>query len=194
VLVVRRMLPAGAAVVLVSGLLPNRRAQPLVHRWYAARFAAPYDAPAAPSSTPEVLAFSELLAAFDAAGHPLVGRDLPNHGEEVATAALRALLPAAIGAVAARIATDREAFLAASDARLDAEVVRLAELEDRQRARLNARLGARDDALAVAERAREERRIAQVFGDYAEWVREALTPDRAPFLQVVVGAPAEPAP
>jgi hypothetical protein len=31
-------LSADEAVVLVSGLLPNRRAQPLLHQWYAARF------------------------------------------------------------------------------------------------------------------------------------------------------------
>ena len=40
VLAVPRLGGSDRVAVIVSGLLPNRRGQPLVHRWYVARFRA----------------------------------------------------------------------------------------------------------------------------------------------------------
>ena len=163
--------PRDAAVV-VSGLLPNRRGQALVHRWYVARFAR--------GQFTEVEPFEAFLTASG------LGRaSIPNDGSAVDEQALARLLPAAIEAVERRVLTDRDQFRAALGPRLNEELERLDRLRGRQLTFIEERFGGQADPRSTHRRRQELRRVRNLFDDYQVWIREAMTTADKPFLQVV---------
>lgn len=160
-------LEPGEAAVVVSGLVPNRQAQPVLHRWYTARFVRgrfvalePFDA-----TVERTGLGTTALPALDATA------DLP---------ALQRLLPEATRRVKDEIVVDRRAVDADLKTRLDAYLDRLSALEDRQRAQLRRDYAPKDEAYAVGER-----RIGDTFKAVAVWAKAALETEAVPFLQVV---------
>jgi len=172
VLTVPRVGGSEHTAVVISGLLPNRRGQPLVHRWYAALFRA---------GRPEgVEPFEAFLEATRLGREPL-----PNDGELVDVEALKALLGPAIEAVRRRVLTDRDRFRAGLGPKLNDELDRLARLQGRQLDFIDQLFEGREDALAEQRRGAKERRVRSLFGHYENWIREAMTTADEPFLQVV---------
>lgn len=158
--------------VLVSGLLPNRRGQALVHRWHVARFTG--------GRLDRVEPFEDFLA-----GCPLGRAPLPNDGREIDLKRLEHLLAPAIEAVERRVLTDRDRYRAEMGPKLNDELDRLARLQDQQLGHLEALYEERTDSLGVHRREREERRVRHLFHEYKEWIRDAMTTADRPFLQVV---------
>ncbi len=165
---------AGAqkSAVVVSGLLPNRRGQALVHRWYVVRFEGDHPAGVEP--------FEVFLDATRLGREPL-----PNAGEAVDLGRLSRLLPAAIEAVERRVLTDRDAFRAAKGPELNDELDRLARLEGRQLDFIAETFQGKRDARSSHRREQQERRVRILFRDYQDWIRDAMTTADDPFLQVV---------
>ncbi len=157
--------------VIVSGLLPNRRGQPLVHRWYVARFAGGRPA--------GVESFEAFLKATRLGRVPL-----PNAGEDVEEKLARLLAPA-IAAVERRVRTDRDRFRAEIGTKLNDELDRLDELKGRQLAFISEVFRNRRDARSTLRREQQERRVRNLFRDYREWMHDAMTTAEEPFLQIV---------
>ena len=164
--------PPGEVVVLLSGLLPNRRSQPLVHRWFAARFVA--------GALRQLEDFDTFLEETR-----LGSRDLPNYGEEPDRAALKALLPVAVDAVISRMTTERRAFVDRTQPQVEEEQRRLDRLRDRQLDWLETLYAGRSGGIAEQERGRRRREVERNFHDYRAWVVDAMTPSTEPFIQVV---------
>lgn len=149
-----------ARVVLASGLLPNQRSQPLVHRWWAVHLA--------PDDTVQTCEPFDDFQARVRLGATKRG----NPDETIDAEALRrTLLPPAVAAVEAEMAAARAAFADRVAPRLQAQLARLEAARD---ARLSA---ARGEAAA--------RRLEQTFADYQTWIRDAMTPAEQPFVQIV---------
>lgn len=172
VLVVPRLGDASRSAVLVSGLLPNRRGQPLVHRWYVVHFAG--------RVLQEVEAFADFLASTRLGREPL-----PNAGEAVDLAKLESLLAPAVEATRRRVVADRDRFRAESGPKLADQLDKLDRLRGRQLDFIGEKFAGRSDAFAGQRRSKEERRVRQLFAEYQEWIRDAMTTADAPFLQVV---------
>ncbi len=159
-------------VFLVSGLLPNRRAQPLVHRWYAVSF------------IKDALQAVEPFDAFlEQTGFGK--RDLPNAKEAVDTSGLSVHLQAAVNAVQQQLSEDKQQFLNAVSPRLAEETVRLDELKKRQLDFADLLYGGRSDALAETERNKRRRQVERIFSDHKRWVEDAMTVGSTPFVQVI---------
>lgn len=159
-------------VVVVSGLLPNRRGQPLVHRWYAVHFR--------DRAFERVEPFEDLLDATQ------LGRNvLPNAGEDLPLEALSALLPQAVETVRRRIEGDRDTFRAQTKPRLVEELERLERLQSRQLDFLDTLFADRRDTAAAQKREQRERKVRNLFRDYQQWMKDAMTTADEPFLQVV---------
>ena len=172
VLVVSSFGDARETAIIVSGLLPNRRGQPLVHRWYVARFTD--DRPAG------VTPFEEFLTSSGLGKHPL-----PNAQEDVDIPRLSQLLPPAIAAVERRVVTDRDRFRAEIGPRLNDELDRLARLQGRQLSFLHESFEGKTDARSAHRREQRERRVRNLFRDYENWIKDAMTTADRPFFQVV---------
>lgn len=179
ILVVPRLGDEHQAAVIVSGLLPNRRGQPLVHRWYVARFEH-----ARPAGVETFEAFLETSR---------LGREpLPNAGEPVDEERLSSLLAPAIDAVKRRVLTDRDRFRAEIGPKLNDELERLERLQGRQLEYIDEQFHDRQDTLSTHLRNAKERRVRNLFREYEKWIEDAMTTAEQPFLQVVavlVGGP-----
>lgn len=163
---------ADRSVVVVSGLLANRRGQPLVHRWYAVAFEG--------AQKPSVEAFSEFLERV-----PLSSTPLPNRKEELPTEELKKRLAPAIDAVAKELKNDRKAFVKRTRPKLDEELERLATLEQRRLAFIDGRFEGRTGKRAEEERGQRRRRAKGVFKQHQEWIEDAMTLGDEPFFEVV---------
>lgn len=156
--------------VIVSGLLPNRRGQPLVHRWYVARFD--------DEALVEVEPFADFLRRSRLGSEPL-----PNSGG--ALPPTEPLLAPAVDAVEARLAEDRDRFRAGVAPKLERELRRLERLLGRQMTFLDELYQKRRDARSTHRREQDERRVQRLFHNYEQWIKDAMTLEDRPFLQVV---------
>ncbi|MDD5306011.1 MAG: DEAD/DEAH box helicase [Deltaproteobacteria bacterium] len=162
----------GEVVVIVSGLLPNRRAQPLVHNWYAVRFEK--------NKVKEVEPFRSFLERTS-----FGRRDLPNAKNAVDIDALTQLLPMAVEVAGNKLEEDRRVFIERTAPRLREEKTRLERLRGRQLEFAERILGERTDSLATQKHDNKKLHIEKVFSAYEQWVVDAMTVGAAPFIQVV---------
>jgi superfamily II DNA or RNA helicase len=164
-------LPATEVSFLVSGLVPNRQGQAVVHRWYAAVF--------------EGDAFRR-LEPFDAwLARTRFGQNPTANLGAIRLSALQRLLATAVQRVDAQARLDRDAADAELGVRLEAHRDRMAALRERQEAQLTLTFADQRGAAADDRRAREQRRIQHLFDDVDRWARNALTTERTPYLQVL---------
>ena len=169
VIVVDRGLHADQSLILVSGLIPNQKSQPLIHHWFGALFD--------DGELVELLDFDDVVDRTGLGEEPL-----PNRLEEIDTDALSELLPAAVDAATERMVELRNDFEDRINPRLQRELDRLEELKARQLKFAQQQFeqdGNRE------ELDRKKRAIDTIFDDYFDWVEQTMTTERVPFIQVV---------
>ena len=76
-------------------------------------------------------------------------------------------------------------FLEEVGPRLNDELDRLARLQSRQLDFIDELFHDKRDARSIHRRGQKERRVRNLFRDYEEWIRDAMTTADEPFLQVV---------
>jgi superfamily II DNA or RNA helicase len=168
--------PGEQAFVLMS-LVPNRKGQPLMVEWQVA------------TRVGEQGAFQ--LEAFEAfatrAG--LQANRLANRGQGTAyqsvASPMQAALPDAVATMHAFMAQQQKQFAAQLDARLQATLVELKLLQDKQIVQLELRF---ENQIETVKRSRLEtrtRQIGHVFDDYRQWVQDTLTTEPKPWIQVL---------
>lgn len=155
----------GETLFIVSGLIPNKRAQPRIHRWMGIRF--------------ESGRFKEVLSWEKVVEHTRLGRErFPNKARPFDTAPVEALLPAAIEAARGEMLAAHKAFEAEMDEKLQQHLDELEKLK----ARHMKRYGLFHEDL---ETTKEGRRIKKIFDDYWTWLEETMLLEREPYIQVV---------
>ena len=168
--------PGEQAFILMS-LVPNRKGQPLLVEWQVA------------CRVGESGAFS--LEPFDVfvqrAGLQAGKLPNPNQTEALAsvTRSMQAALPAAVATMHANMVHLQGEFAAQSALRLRDTLQNLEQLQSRQIVQLTLRL---EGQIETVKRSRFERRsqqIGRVFDDYREWVRDTLTTEPQPWIQVL---------
>ncbi len=169
VLVVDEGLASDESLFLVSGLIPNQKSQPLIHRWFGALFSG--------DELVELLPFDEVRKRTG-----LGNKRLPNRLPEIDTDALSELLPPAVEATRARMVELRDDFEDAINPRLQRELDRLEELKERQLRFAQEQFesdGKREDL------DRKRRAIDAIFDEYFQWVEHTMTTEPVPFIQIV---------
>lgn len=160
-------LPPGQVVILLSGLIPNQKSQPVLHRWFAATFQQQRLLSLEP--------FTEAAARLGLGRHKLPNRQVPFD-----PARLRALLPAAVQATQDQMRSLRQAHQAQVDRRLEE---RLAELELLKARKLQAQQDLfRDDQARAAE---AHRQIDRIFQEHHTWMQQTLKTSPLAFVQVL---------
>jgi hypothetical protein len=161
-------LASGESVLIVSGLVPNRRGQPVVHRWYGAVFrGAVFD---------RLEAFEAVLERTRLGAEPLA-----NTGR--APGDLQQLVPIAVDMVRERVLADRQEEEKKRSARLEEMRAELKKLRARKEAQIELDLeGKRTHG---QERQELRRGVHRVFDEFENWVQETLATEAQPFLQVI---------
>ena len=159
--------------VLLMGLIPNRKGQPLLVEWRAAVWnGASWNL--------------EELAAF-LARTGLKAGTLSNRAQTMDTSVLQARLPQAVAAMRSHMVHRQESFSASMTQRLAGTLAELERLQERQFEQLELRLAANQQAEQFKRTRREQRtqQIRRVFDEYRQWVRDTMTTEPQPFLQVL---------
>lgn len=173
-------LAPGEVVFVISGLIPNRKGHPLVHRWFAVPFR--------DGHLQEVEPFEALVQRTGLGRHPF-----PNRGDSVDVDSLKALLPAAVEAAHRWMRDRRQEFEAHINEKLNEQYRALERLREKQYVQLELRFENTRQLASVAQgrKERERREIDQIFDEYLEWVEETMTTEEHPYLQVVAAVRAD---
>jgi hypothetical protein len=158
---------------IVSGVVPNRKGQPLLVEWQVAM--------RRDDSTGFTL---EPFEAFlSRAG--LKAGVLPNPGQELPLEKLQSHVPDAVRAMRAHMITRQAAFSADMNARLQGTLADLERLQGRQIEQLELELENVIEGVKHAKFERRSRYIHRVFDDYRQWVQDTLTTEPEPHIQVL---------
>ena len=170
---VKQQLQPEESVFLVSGLIPNRKAHPVIWEWFAVRC--------------QGGAVTEVLPARDWLQPLQLDSKLPNRAQPVNLTELEALRKPVINAARSEMQQRQQAFTEATQPTLDEKLAELAALKARQVTQLDLQLQGSQQAEHFKAAKREERisRIDRVFNDYQAWVSDTLTIEPVPYIQII---------
>ena len=170
---VKQALHTGESVFLVSGLIPNRKAHPVIWEWFAIK-----------TRNGEV-------TALEPAEHWLqslqLDNKLPNRAQPINISELEALRPPVISAAKAEMHQRQQAYTEQKNEELTEQLKALEALQQRQVKQIELQLEKSAQAEHFKAARREERigRIERVFDEYQAWVRDTLTIEPVPFIQII---------
>ena len=175
VLVLGDSLSEVESVFLISGLIPNRKAHPVVWEWLAVH------------GRTDTGAVTKVEAAIPWLQQLDLQKQRPNRAAPVSMAPLEILRKPAIDAAKAEMLQKQQAFNHTMQPKLVAQMQALDELRGKQVQQLEIQLG-RSQQDAVFKNARREQRtrqINQAFTNYRQWVQDTMTIEPVPFLQII---------
>ena len=169
-----RGLREGEIVFLLSGLVPNRKSHPLVHRWFGVSFMDGQFAAIEP--------FEDFLRRTR-----VHENTIPNPGLSFDAERLERLLPEAVDRGRKWMVERRDEFEHDINQKLNAKLNELEELRSRQHEQLELKFDKSGLLPQVAQARAEERRrsIDRQFDEYLEWIEDTMTTEKQPYLQVI---------
>ena len=167
----------GELAFILMSLVPNRKGQPLLVEWRVA--------------TKTIGATTFTLEPFETfvqrAG--IAAGALPNRNQtaELKTESmkLQANLPDAVAAMRAHMMQLQNNFAQASNQKLEGTLQELERLQNRQIEQLTLRLQSQIETVKRSKFERRSLQIGRVFDDYRQWVRDTLTTEPQPWIQVL---------
>lgn len=162
-------LSAGETVLILSGLIPNLKGHPLVHRWFGVTFQN--------QTFQQVETFEAVLTRTG------LGRaSFPNRGESVDTASLQNLLPEAVRQARQYMSGKRRQFEDRINHKLNQHLADLERLKAKHHEQLDLFYMGKKQ---VSRRDQEKREIDRKFDEFMTWVEETMTTEDNPFIQVI---------
>ena len=158
---------------ILLGLIPNRKGQPLLIDWRAAIVR---DGAWTLESFPDFAKRARLTVGM-----------LPNSGQPFDTTDTQAILPQAVGEMRRFMVERQKSFAAEMESRLRSTLAGLQRLQEKQVEQLELNLGKSQQAENIKRGQREQRTqtIRKVFDEYREWVRDTMSTEPEPFIQVL---------
>ena len=169
VLTLSGTLNSGETVFILSGLIPNRKGHPLVHRWFGVVFK--------DDEFQQIEEFETLLARTG-----LGKTSFPNRGDNIDIEALRQLLPEAVRQARDYMSEKRNAFEEVINEKLNEQLNALDRLKTKQYEQLELFYM---DKRQVSKKEQDKREIDRKFDEFWTWVEDTMTTDDNPFIQVI---------
>lgn len=176
---VNAALQAGESVFLVSGLIPNRKAHPVIWQWFAIRCRTTPEQ--GQSSVVDIQPAEAWLQQLN------LNNKLPNRAQPINMSELEALRRPVIAAAQAEMQQYQQQYTASKEPELARQLAELQGLKGRQVTQLNLQLERSGQAEHFKAARKEERlqRIEHIFDDHQTWVRDTLTIEPVPFIQII---------
>ena len=174
----RAMMKRGEDIFILSAMLPNRKAHPLLYHWFAVGF------------IDNDHAYTEDFGKGETLRR--LGRDQwPNPNHKVDTQNLCDLLPQAIEKVEREMEEKRGDFERMDRLALENQLERLKELRGRQERLVRQRYANQPEAIHKANQDRKLREIEGIFSSFETWIRETRTVEEQPYIKVIAVLRAE---
>jgi len=170
---IKQALQPDESVFLVSGLIPNRKAHPVICQWFAIK--------TRKGDVTAVEPAEDWLQALQ------LDNKLPNRAQPVNISELEALRQPVIHAAKEEMNQRQQAYTEQTGEELAEQLQALEALQQRQVAQVEMQLEKSAQAEHFKAARREERigRIERVFDEYQAWVRDTLTIEPVPFIQII---------
>lgn len=170
---VKKALQPGESVFLVSGLIPNCKAHPVIWQWFAIR--------CQQGAVSEVMQAEAWLQQLQLSGK------LPNRAQPLDLSELESLRAPVISATQTEMQRLQQEFTAAKAPELARQLAALETLRGRQVQQLSLQIELSGQAEHFKAARKEERLsyIDRVFKDYQTWVKDTLTIEPVPFIQII---------
>ena len=166
-------LDAGETLFILSGIIPNRKSQPLIASWIGVRFlGGRFDA---------IVDFPGILARTG-----LDREKVPNQNRPFDKEALKKMLPAAIVKGEEWMHQRRKDFETVTDAKLNQQIKELDRLKQKRYRQLELAFAETLPTSRTQERKdREQREIDRIFDEYLSWIENSLLTEDVPYIRVV---------
>lgn len=162
------------SIFLVSALIPNRKANPVIWSWYAVH--------CCNGLVVSISPLSEMLQQLNLGGKPR-----PNTAKSVDIEMLNHLRQPVVHAVKAQVLNERDSFEARAALHLKAQLDELAKLRSKQVNQLELALSHsnQEQQLKDSKRNRDMKRIEEIFSSYQNWVEDTMQTEPAPYIQII---------
>jgi len=162
------------AIFLVSALIPNRKANPVIWSWYAVHCKA--------DEVKSIERLEDTLKRFNLGGAPK-----PNTTNPVNMEKLNALRTPVVDAVKETVLAEREIFDAQTLPKLQEQLEELSTLRSKQVQQLELWLdhSKQEQKFKDSKRNKNMKRIEEVFTDYQRWIEDTMQTEPAPYIQLI---------
>jgi hypothetical protein len=169
-------LAEGEQAFMLMGLIPNRKGQPLLIDWQVA---------VSLGDSWCLEPFAKFVERTN-----LKANSLANRNHSLDTAALQSHLPEAVATMKSYMVGLQDHFAADMKFRLEGTLADLERLQKNQFEQLELRVAANQQAeqFKRTRRERSAKYIHKVFDEYKLWVRDTMTTEPQPFIQVLAAA------
>lgn len=170
---VQAALQPDETLFLVSGLIPNRKAHPVIWQWFAIRCRQ-----GAVVAVEDAQTWLQQLQ---------LDQRLPNRARPLDLAPLETLRGPVVAAAKQEMQQLQQAYTASKQPELEQQLASLQALKERQVSQLNLKLEQSVQAQHFKAARKEERlsRIEQIFREYETWVQDTLSIEPIPFIQII---------
>lgn len=167
-------LKPGEAIFIVSGLIPNLKSHPLIHRWFGIHFC--------DWKFADTLEFVDVLKLTS-----LDKRRYPNEQKPFDFDPLKALLPAVVAKSRERMTQCRTEYTERITPQLNEHFQRLQTLRNKRFEQLELRFAGEDQLSTrkLNKKDRERREIETIFNDWQTWVEETMKTEDNPYIRIV---------
>lgn len=166
VLSLQGALSAEETVFILTGLVPNLKGHPLVHRWFGVSF---YN-----GIFQKIEPFASLLARTG-----LGGTTFPNREERQDVETLRSLLPEAVRQAKRYMTGERKSFENMINPKLQQHLDNLYHLKGKHHEQIELFYSNKKQ---LNRKDQEKREIDRIFNEFLTWVEETMTTEDNPFI------------
>lgn len=165
-------LEADHAIFMVSALIPNRKAHPVIWNWYGVHVVG--------HQVTKIEPLADTLANY---GEIL--NQASNSGTPADMVKLAGLRGAVIDAVQVEMVAAQRAFDATMQPKLQAQLAELVELKGKQEQQMELALGKQLASTQQSRRLKQQRHIDRVFNEYQQWVEDTWQTEAQPYIQLI---------
>ncbi len=161
-------------VFLISGLIPNRKSHPLVHKWFGVIFNN--------DSFKCIEPFESLIKRIG-----LGQKEFPNKDNPIDIEPIQQLLPEVVKQAKLCMSEERKNFEDTINEKLNDHLKALDKLKEKQHVQLEFQFeGSRLSEKVILSRKEAKRReIDTLFDDYMDWVQDTMSTEDKPYIQVL---------
>lgn len=165
-------IPPGQVVFVISGLIPNRKGHPLIQHWMGLT----YEKGVFKAIEP----FGVIAERFELGTKPF-----PNTNRSMELEVLKPLLKNAVFRLKNFMTEKQSEFAAEMDHKRDEMVVKLEGTRIKHYEQLSLNLPGLSELFTTAQKQTKKRQVDRNIEEYQTWVRETMTTEQHPFIQVI---------
>ncbi len=165
-------LSSDEVIIVMGGLIPNRRALPMIDSWYGLKFKG--------EKLVETIPFEEIVKKFDSGNkEPNTQRVSTERAEEI-----RKLIPLGVSKMEELLEGEWKKFEETMNPKLQEELDKLEKLRNKHKHQLT--LFEESRSLSKNKRDKKERKIDEIFDGFFNWIEDSMTLEKDnPYVHIV---------